>query len=181
MKFARQTLLAATLLLLPSLCIAATQGELGSESTAVNRITLIIHPSVQITNVDDITIYVNERNRDALHTEEVCVRGNSEASYSVLAHTGGVGESEFLLRNEEQEDLEFEVRYRSDLSAASGEVLRPNIQSQLQLSGLTTGEENATCAGGNFAAFDLKFSANKLSTANPGVYTGSLTLTVVAE
>lgn len=179
MKYVRYFLLASAVCVPTSVSMAATQGELGPESSAVNRITLIIHPSLQITNVDDITINVSERDQDALHTEEVCVRGNSGASYSVLAHTGGAGagESEFLLRNQDQQGLGFEVRYRANLSAATGEVLRPNTRSRL----LPSAQTDAACEGGNSAAFDLRFSANQLSTANPGVYTGLLTLTVVTE
>lgn len=177
MSFARHFVFATALLLASNTSPAATQGEPGRESTASNRITLIIHPSLQITDVDDITINVSQRDKDAFHTEEVCVRGNSGASYFVMAQTDGTAETNFLLRNGAAQSLAFEVRYRSNLTKASGEALQPNVNSRLQ-SSAPAGE---SCDGGSVAAFDLKFPAEQLSTAEPGVYTGLLTLTVVAE
>lgn len=177
MSWSRHCLFAAALIAAANNSSGATQGELGRESTATNRITLIIHPSLQITDVDDITINVSQRDKDAVHTEEVCVRGNSGASYFVVAQTGKAAGPKFLLRNDDAQSLAFEVRYRSNLNSAAGEPLQPNIQSRLQSSTPAGG----SCEGGNVAAFDLKFPADQLSAAKPGVYTGLLTLTVVAE
>ena len=84
MSWSRHCVFAAALIVAANTSFGATQGELGRESTATNRITLIIHPSLQITDVDDITINVSQRDKDAVHTEEVCVRGNSGASYFVI-------------------------------------------------------------------------------------------------
>ncbi len=173
----RDFVIAAALCAVANTGLAATQGEPGRETTAINRITLIIHPSLQITNVDDITINVSQRNEDALHTEEVCVRVNGGSSYFVTAHTDDAAEPQFLLRNQDDQSLAFEVRYRSDLNESAGELLQPNVNSRLQ----SSPQAQASCEGGSSAAFGLKFPATQLSTAQPGVYTGLLTLTVVTE
>ncbi len=148
----------------------------GYESTAVSRISLTILPRVEIANVDDIQINVANRGQDALYTESVCIRGNGSSNYYVRAHTDN-GSSDFSLRGSEDRELRFEVAYRADLDATMGEQLRANNPSRLQ----KAARVSSNCEGGDTAAFDLRFPAAELSSADAGDYTGQLTLTVITE
>lgn len=177
MRADTKTFIAAALCAVFNIGPVVSGEEFGREATGVPRISLTIHPNLQITDVDDIAIDVSRRGADTLHTEELCVRVNGGSSYFVMAHTDVAAETGFQLRNQDNQNMAFEVRYRSDSNGPAGELLQPNIQSRLQYSQ----KAQASCEGGSLATVGLRFPEPRLSNGEPGIYTGSLTLTVVTE
>lgn len=168
----------ACLLLLAGPAFGVIQGELSeTESSAVTTITLTIEPHIQISNVSDIVLEVADRNQDVSLEENICVRGNVGSRYSVTAAGQDGTQQPFQLVSEAGEAIAYEVLFRGDLSRATGDRLVPGEASPFYE--MLTSAQN--CDGKDTAAFTVIFRAENLRPAEPGVYSGFLTLTVAAE
>ena len=165
-------------LLLAWTCTAAIQGEQSAESsTAVTTISLTIGANIQISNVDDISLQVNDRNEDVRYEERVCVRGNIGSRYSVTAASQDGSQNPFQLRTAIGETITYDLYFRGDLSQTNTDQLFPGQPSPFYQ--METQVQN--CDGDDTAAFTVLFKADDLRRAAPGVYSGFLTLTVAAE
>jgi hypothetical protein len=157
---------------------AAVQGELGeTESTATTTITLSIEPHIQISNVSDIALEVADRSQDVSFEERVCVRGNLGSRYHVIAAGQDGSQNPFQLVSESGDTIPFDLFFRGDLSQSTSDRLNPGEASPFY--GMQTGAQN--CDGDDTAAFTVVFRSENLVPAEPGVYSGFLTLTVAAE
>jgi len=157
---------------------AVIQGEPGEkESTAVTTITLNIEPSIQISNVSDIELDVTDRNQDIRHEERVCVRGNIGSRYSVIADGKDGSAQPFSLNTNSGDTIAFDVYFRGDLSDPVGDQLNPGERSPFYDMQSSAQE----CGGDDTASFIVVFKSEDLLPAEPGVYSGYLTLTVAAE
>lgn len=165
-------------LLLAGFSQGALQGEPGeTQSNAVTTITLSIEPNIQISNVSDIQLDVTDRSRDISHEERICVRGNVGSRYSVTADNQDGSKAPFTLTTGTGEEIDFEVYFRGDLSRATGDQLFPGERSPFY----TLSKSGVECDGDNNAAFTVLFKSDDLLPAEPGIYSGFLTLTVAAE
>ncbi|MCW8194023.1 hypothetical protein F6455_04400 [Proteobacteria bacterium 005FR1] len=157
---------------------AAVQGELGNaESTATTTITLSIEPHIQISNVSDIELEVADRSQDISFEERICVRGNLGSRYHVIAAGQDGSENPFQLLSELGDTIPYELFFRGDLSQTTGDQLNPGEASPFYA--MQTVAQN--CDGDDTAAFTVVFRSENLLPAQPGVYSGFLTLTVAAE
>lgn len=171
-------LLLAALTLWCSFALAVLQGERGAESsTAVTTISLNIEPSIQISNVSDITLDVTNRNQDVQFEERVCIRGNIGSRYTVIAAGQDGSQNPFQLQTPTGDSIGYELYFRGDLSQTTNDQLFPGqpspfyeMQTQVQ-----------DCDGDDTAAFIIFFKSTDLQIAEPGAYSGFLNLTVAAE
>ena len=128
----------------------ALQGERDAESsTAVTTISLNIAPSIQISNVSDITLNVSNRNEDARFEEQVCIRGNLGSRYSVTAASQDGSQNPFELQTTTGDSIGYQVYFRGDLGQVNTDQLFPgqaspyySMQTQVQ-----------DCSGEDTAAF----------------------------
>ena len=170
-------LLLASLVLIPVHAGAAIQGDLGETSTAVTTISLNVEPNIQISNVSDITLDVTDRRQDIEFEEQVCVRGNVGSRYSVTAAGQDGSQTPFQLQTATGDSIAYEVYFRGDLSQSTKDQLFPGQASPFYQ--METQIQN--CDGDDTAAFTVLFKSDDLLTAEPGTYSGFLTLTVAAE
>ncbi|MGH1469966.1 MAG: hypothetical protein ACRBCS_02145 [Cellvibrionaceae bacterium] len=166
------------LLGLPNMGSAALQGEADAlKSTAVTTIQLNIQPNIQISNVSDIELEVADRSQDVVFEEGICVRGNTSSRYNVTA-AGQDGNSQpFSLATPNGDTVNYEIYFRGDLTQSNKDPLRPGEASPFYP--MPVGATD--CDGDNTAAFTVIFRSSDLLPAEPGVYSGFLTLTVAAE
>ncbi|MGI1678245.1 MAG: hypothetical protein K6L75_05915 [Cellvibrionaceae bacterium] len=171
-------LFSASFLWLPSKAIAALQGEAGAlKSTAVTTIRLSIQPNIQISNVSDIELEVADRSQDVVFEEGICVRGNTSSRYNVTA-AGQDGNSQpFSLVTPTGDTVNYEIYFRGDLTQSNKDPLLPGEASPFYPMPIAATD----CDGDNTAAFTVIFRSSDLLPAEPGIYSGFLTLTVAAE
>ena len=173
-----QGLLGSALCACAALSWAALQGEQSAESsTAVTTISVSIGANIQITNVDDITLQVDNRYADLEYEERVCIRGNVGSRYSVTAASQDGSPNAFSLQTATDDSITYEVYFRGDLSQDNTDQLfagqpSPFYEMQTQVQ---------NCDGDDTAAFSILFKSADLVDASPGIYSGFLTLTVAAE
>ena len=157
---------------------AAIQGERDPDSsTAITTISLNIGANIQITNVDDISLQVDNRYQDFEYEERVCIRGNVGSRFSVTAAGQDGSQNPFRLYTETEHAIEFEVYFRGDLKQPNTDQLYPGQPSPFYV--MQTQVQN--CDGDDTASFTILFKSQSLVDAAPGIYSGFLTLTVAAE
>ena len=157
---------------------SAIQGEISAtESTAVTTITLSIEPNIQISNVSDIVLDVTDRSQDVQFDESICVRGNVGGRYSIIAAGEDGGNSPFQLTSGAGDTIGYQVYFRGDLTRIAGDRLSAGEASPFY----EMKSQTRDCDGDNTAAFVIVFKSDDLLPAEPGIYTGFLTLTVEAE
>lgn len=185
---ARSFLCAITCLLASTGVTALEESRVGQESFATTRISVTIPSSVQligpdqvllntITRVNDIETELESRFESQIIREDICVRGDTNTGYYVIADTAGGADQRFTLRNETDKTLLFELQYRSDNTLETGIKLKPGRRSPLQLAN----RRNPQCASGNNAAFDLLFHEDQLRHLQAGTYVGTLQFTIINQ
>lgn len=163
-----------TLWLLLGLCqgesLAATDGKIDSTSRGVIEISLHLVPSLQINTVKDINVHITDRSVDASFSESFCVTGTAQSRYTVTARGSGAG-TQFVLGNADGGQLEYELSFRGDPGTNRWDVLTPGRPSPAYDAFRNESECNRT-------AFQIRFSSETLQSADPGRYSGYLTLVV---
>lgn len=177
----RKLLLAAAslaILLTSSSSYAASDGRLGNNSTGEIQILLIINQGIQISNLQDIEIIINTNAEGDTHiSKRFCIRGNTEGSYSMTAFSDRGGSAPFSLSSSNDDQVEFELNFRGDLSNSVGDPLKPNIPSrQYKLN-----NDGVNCNGQDNAEIELVIPASQINQARDKQYNGYLNLTVAIE
>lgn len=168
----------AGLLSLSPITSSAIQGEAGTqESTAITTIRLSIQPNIQISNVNDIELEVTDRTQDVVFEEGICVRGNTSSRYSITAAGQNGNRQPFSLTTPTGDSMNYEIYFRGDLSQSNKDPLQPGEASPFYP--MPVGATD--CDGEDTAAFTVIFRSSDLLPAEPGTYSGFLTLTVAAE
>ncbi|NND69747.1 MAG: hypothetical protein HKN19_19310 [Halioglobus sp.] len=157
----------------PAPALAAPGDGARESGSASSHIRLVIPPALQATGVDDISLYQLDKNATA-YSDEFCLQGTAALGYRIIAQPGN---APYQLRNAQNRELPYQVRYRSDLRQEGGELLEPGTYS-----GPFRSDPRAdACRHGRAVAFDLELSPEDAASAGPSAYSGSLTLTLVVE
>ncbi|HWL67643.1 MAG TPA: hypothetical protein VNS22_04585 [Geminicoccus sp.] len=171
--------LTAAAIALAAPAMAATQGELGDDSSGTSALSVTIPEQVQITGIGDITL----DDLDAADlasptgvfaTDDVCVFSNAgeSRSYGVVA-TGSGEAGAFTLVNGD-ETLAYEVKFNSS-PGGNGTKLDPDDE-PVAFAG---GKESLDPGCGNAnASFQVDFTPTALQAATAGQYGGTLTFLV---
>jgi len=170
MKMYSKTLLVAAITMSGS-AMAATQGNLGPDSTGTSDVTIIKEDAVQISNVDDLDLgTMNLASADITATDEVCVF-NTTATYSVtVSSSNGV----FELRDG-AEAIPYAVSWADDDLVPAGVVYGVAETAQL-------GDNlDPTCGAGTNASFGITITQADFNNAAAGTYTDTLTLLINPE
>jgi hypothetical protein len=154
---------------------AATQGNIGANSTGSTTISARSGIFIWITGLDDLDFGTwngsSNLTRDSFH----CV-GTNQATrrFNIRAVGSGAGGA-FTLSNGSGGTLAFSAAYRS--ATGANRALAPNV--------VQTGHVgvalSACRAGSQTMRLRLTISTGQFGAARDGVYTGTLTLTVAPE
>jgi hypothetical protein len=198
-----QKLLHALILLslvAPPVTIAAVDGQIGESSTGRVVIRLDLIQGIQISNLQDIEISVSGQatefaslgdeieeglpssqvkfvGGDIVSRHRFCVRGNTGGNYTITAFSDRAGSAPFSLFSANNDEIDFEIYFRGDLSKQVGDRLMPNIASRQY----SLENKGANCDGQNNAEMSLVFPASEINQASDREYSGFLNLTVAIE
>ena len=159
----------SVLLSLPSV---AENSRPDDSSTSRLTLSLSILPTLSIETVSDVHFNIERRDVDANYEEYFCVRGTGSTRYSIIAYGSNSNGEDFILRNDEGDDLIYSVGYRGDKNSSDFDDLTHGLPSPVYE--VLPGED--PCDGQ--ANFNIRFRAQDLKAANSGLYNGSLTLVV---
>jgi len=149
---------------------AATDGNLGVDSTGTSEVTLIKQDAVQITNVGDIDLGTHATLAgNQVVDDDVCVF-NSTSSYEITFTSAN---GAFVL-----EDGANSIPYTVDWSSNGGAAA--DVTYNTAIGGNTGDATSLTCGGGTNANFEVTVTAADFNAANPGNYTDTLTIFVEA-
>jgi len=165
-------------LLMPSLSFSARDGRVGATSTGEIAIRLELNQGIQISNLQDIQINIsNLTEEDVIIKQRFCVSANQTGRYTIEAVGEGGGSQPFSLYSPDQDEINFELYFRGNLSHAVADRLYPRVSSReynLEQSGLN-------CNGQNNAELSLRIPASQINNASGNEYDGFLNLTVAIE
>lgn len=137
-------------------------------------------PNVRITGLTDVAFNtITDLASDASVTEDVCVYSASGTSGYRVTATGSGSSGAFDLRSPAGNRLTYQVQWSSQPSKLSG----TQLTSGTPLTGLISSATAETCSSGPSASASLivVLRAAQLSAAQPGTYTGQLTLLIAPE
>ena len=180
--------------------IAAVDGQIGDTSTGRVVIRLDLIQGIQISNLRDIEISVSGQTTefaslddeieeglplnqvkyvggDIVSRHRFCVRGNTGGNYTITAFSDRAGSAPFTLFSANNNEIEFEIYFRGDLSKQVGDRLLPNIASRQY----SLENRGANCDGQNNAEMSLVFPGSEINQASDSEYSGFLNLTVAIE
>jgi hypothetical protein len=158
--------------------IAAVDGQIGDTSSGRVAIRLVLIQGIQISNLQDIEISVSgQTTEDVVTRHRFCVRGNTGGNYTITAFGDRLGSAPFTLASTNQNEIDFEIFFRGDLSKQVGDRLLPNIASRQY----SLDNRGANCDGENNAEMNLFFPASELNQASDREYSGFLNLTIAIE
>ena len=180
--------------------IAAVDGQIGDTSSGRVVIRLDLIQGIQISNLQDIEISVNGPTTelvsigdesdeswlssqvdlvggDLVSRHQFCVRGNTGGNYTITAFSDRAGSAPFTLFSDNQNEIDFEIYFRGNLSKHVGDRLLPNIASRQY----SLENKGANCDGQNNAEMSLVFPASEINQASDKEYSGFLNLTVAIE
>lgn len=167
----------ATALLLQGSAFAATQGSLGTTSTATAVITVVIPAQFRISSMNDLAL--GAYSGAAMNgNDDLCVYTNGTGSYRVRAtDSSSLSPTDFSAQNAAASGhIPFAVRWNNTTGIAGNALLSYNTPSSK--TGANT--QSIDCSiGGNSANLEVRFAKNDLQKALGGAY--SSTLTVVIE
>lgn len=158
--------------------MASRDGRVGATSTGEIHIRLEINQGIQVSNLEDIEITVDTlTSSDVNVSKRFCVRGNTEGLYSMTAFSDRGGSRPFSISSAAQDEIDFKLYFRSDLSRSVGDQLQPNVPSRLyQLN-----NDGVNCNGQDNAEISLVIPAAQINQARDSEYRGFLNLTVAIE
>ena len=157
---------------------AAVDGQIGDTSTGRVVIRLELNQGIQISNLQDIEISVSgQTTEDVVSHHRFCVRGNTGGNYTITAFSDRAGSSPFTLSSTNQNEIDFEIYFKGDLSKKVGDRLLSNIASRQY----SLENRGANCDGQNNAEMNLIFPASEINQASDKEYSGFLNLTVAIE
>ena len=158
--------------------IAAVDGQIGDTSSGRVVIRLDLIQGIQISNLQDIQISVSgQTTEDVVTRHRFCVRGNTGGNYTITAFSDRAGSAPFTLASTNQNEIDFEIFFRGDLSKQVGDRLLPNIASRQY----SLENKGANCDGKNNAEMNLIFPASEINQASDKEYSGFLNLTIAIE
>ena len=180
MKIFRQyslILFISSFLLVPA-GFAARDGQVGATSTGEILIRLELNQGIQISSLQDIQINIsNQVEEDIIIRQRFCVRANQEGRYTITATGDRGGSQSFSLYSRDQDEINFELYFRGNLSLDVADRLYPNVLSR-EYSLHRTG---VNCNGENNAELSLHIPASEVNRASSNEYDGFLNLTVAIE
>ncbi len=179
---------------------AAVDGQVGETSTGRVVIRLDLNQGIQISNLQDIEISVSGQTTeyasigedfeeglpspqvkvvggDIVSRHRFCIRGNTGGNYTITAFSDRAGSAPFTLFSANNNQINFEIYFRGDLSRQVGDQLFPNVASRQY----TLENRGANCEGQNNAEMSIVFPASEISQARDNEYSGFLNLTVAIE
>ncbi len=180
--------------------IAAVDGQIGDTSSGRVVIRLDLIQGIQISNLRDIEISVSGQTTelanlsdevdeswtssqvnfvegDIVSHHQFCVRGNTGGNYTITAFSDRTGSAPFTLFSANQNEIDFEIYFRGNLSKQVSDRLLPNIASRQH----SLENKGANCDGQNNAEMSLVFPASEIHQARDKEYSGFLNLTVAIE
>jgi hypothetical protein len=158
--------------------MASQDGQLGPRSTGEIHIRLVINQGIQISNLEDIEILIDTLTRsDVVVTKRFCVRGNTEGLYTMTDFSDRGGSSPFSMSSNSEDEIDFQLYFRSDLSKSIGDEMKPNVPSRLyQLN-----NNGVNCNGQDNSELRLIIPAAQINQARDHEYRGFLNMTVAIE
>ena len=111
--------------------LAARDGEIGETSSGEISIRLQINQGIQISNLQDINIDIsNQANKDIEVKQQFCVSANESGRFSIAATPDQTGQAFFSLSSANQETIQYQLYFKGDLNAGTGDQLQPNVSSK---------------------------------------------------
>lgn len=176
-KSLKQILLSAAMVISSGYAIdahAATDGDLGEDSTGTSDITVTIPELIRITDVGNIAFGTFSGSNNLALFDNVCIfRNNPLSPDYIVTATDSNGGADFKVADGANE-IDYQV-YWNDVTGNRGTQLVYSTASAEQNNANTA---SPTCAGGTNARFDVEILEADLIAAVPGAYTATLTLFV---
>lgn len=144
----------------------ATQGALGATSTATLDISLVINPMIQVSQVQDISL-TTLQGEYSRGSSPVCVSGNYDGEFQLEVQ--GSGDGNDLALSSGDVTVAYQVLLQDESSEFPLQALSPSPALPL---------EDCAVASRNVV---VDVAAEDTAAAQPGVYTGTLTLVVVPD
>lgn len=169
---------ACTLLVVPGVANAATQGTLGSTSSGTVGISATVPGRVEISGLADIAFGTVNPAAAQAQNENVCVWSNTSGRGYEVTATGSGASNAFTLT-----DGTNTLAYSVEWAGTSGQASGTALASGTPLTGLTSTATNPTCSAGptSTASLIVKMSAANLTAAVASTYNGTLTLVVAPQ
>ncbi len=168
----RLTLMAVGMVTMPLLTMAAPPAEPGPSSVGNNAIRAEIPSLVRISALDDIDLGTWDGVNRMIGTEPLCV-WSTTGNYSIMGV--GSGDDGALTITQGSHELPYRARW------FDVENRRRNLKPNKLRRNRRTDATALDCNGLPTATIEIRITANALSGAPPGNYTGTLTLVVSAE
>ena len=157
-----------------SVAIAATNGTMDATSEGTSLVTIVKQNSVQITNVNDLTLGKHYAlTADVVAADDVCVF-SSTAAYSVtMTSTSGTGAS-FAMSDGASALMPYSVEW-----TGNGVVDPAPVLSGTVIGTTFVGDPlSPNCGNGTNASFEVTVTAADFNASINGSYTDTLTLLV---
>jgi len=158
------------LLCFSELAISATQGGIGSESTATSSVTLDLPELIRVSDLDTLVFPSWDGTNNSVASDAICIYDNSGGQYSATFTGSGTGGA-FSLTNG-TEEATYSVLY------SDGGFPEFPISGGL-VSGLSGAHQTLlNCNGTTNGSISLIVQSTTLATFPVGIYTGTLTMLV---
>ncbi len=150
----------------------ASAGTLGATSTDDSVITLEVGASVQISNVDDISLGAYGGTGVFSGSTEYCVHKSGASNYRVTltTDTGSFKVSSIT----SGDNINFTAKIDGDADASDGAVVTYNVATAAM-----TGSASTNCGGTDNGAIEVSFAqADLLAVSSAADYTATMTILV---
>lgn len=177
-SFSRIALLLVSAFFLVGNVMAATQGYLGSSSTASFLVSVSIPVNFKISGMDDFTFGQYSGSGNVSSNKDVCIYTNSYGSYSAtITDSSTMSPSGFSVQNATASyAIDYGVKWNDRRGTSGNETVYYNSQTDSR----NANTQSMDCSiGGDSANLQITFSRHKLQAAPGGYY--STVLTVMIE
>ena len=167
----KKALTVAIAMALSPVALAATQGNLGSNSSGDLDITLDIQELIMVSGLSDVTLPAfNGGVTDSTGTVNFCVYRNSSVNSAYnIQMDDGVSDADYQLNGPLASTLSYTVEVNS-INVPEG-VVTANAA-------FVADNTSTNCGGTPNTTLDITVSNGDMQTAEPGTYTGTLYMTV---
>lgn len=166
-----------TVLALPTLVFAATQGTLGTTSTGTVNVSITIPALVQITGLSDITLG-STSSFPATGNTTACIYSNVASplgSYFVTATSQNTSGADFRVKDSGTNYIVYSAFWNNTSAATQTTALTSGTKTAQQTGGSAV---SLTCGGSSNANFNISFSTAQVQGVPAATYTDVVTLLI---
>ncbi len=164
--------------LAPASAFSATQGSLGTTSTATADITVIIPAKFRISGLNDFSFGAYPGSGNLSANNDICIySNNANGDYKVrVTDSSSMSAAGFSVQNgTATADIPYSVKWNATTGTAGNQAVTYNTAHAK--TGANTQSTDCT-AGGNSANMQVDFASGDLLAAPGGSYNSTLTISI---